>query len=50
MFSRKLLIVLAFTVFAGGLAGTTEPVKKHPPACYPCTGYCKTHPNDPRCN
>jgi hypothetical protein len=47
MFSKKLLLVLALTMFGGSLAGTVTAKKK---LCIPCTGYCKTHPNAPRCN
>jgi hypothetical protein len=47
MFSKKLLLVLALTMFSGSLAGTVTAKKK---LCIPCTGYCKTHPNAPRCN
>jgi hypothetical protein len=47
MFSKKLLLVLALTMFSGTLAGTITATKK---ICIPCTGYCKTHPNAPQCN
>jgi len=49
MSSKKLLLVLAFAMFTGSLAGniTATPKKK---LCIPCTAYCKTHPNSPRCN
>jgi hypothetical protein len=47
MFSKKLLLVLALTMFSGTVAGTMTATKK---ICIPCTGYCKTHPNAPQCN
>ena len=47
MFSKRLLIVLALTILSGTLAGSLAQQKKD---CIPCTAYCKTHPNAPRCN
>jgi len=49
MFSKRVLLVLALAMFSGSLAGTVTvtPKKK---LCIPCTPYCKTHPNAPRCN
>ncbi|HZE26576.1 MAG TPA: hypothetical protein VE083_04275 [Terriglobales bacterium] len=47
MFSKKLVLVLALTMLSGTLAGSMTTKKKD---CYPCKGYCKTHPNAPRCN
>jgi hypothetical protein len=47
MFSKKLLLLLAMTMVSGTLAGSMTTKKKD---CIPCTAYCKTHPNAPRCN
>jgi len=47
MLTKKLLLVLAVTMVSGTLAGSMKTTKKD---CIPCTGYCKTHPNAPRCN
>lgn len=49
MSSKRFLLVLAFAMFTGSLAGniTATPKKK---LCIPCTPYCKAHPNAPRCN
>ena len=49
MSSKRILLVFAFAMFTGSLAGniTATPKKK---LCIPCTPYCKTHPNAPRCN
>jgi hypothetical protein len=49
MSSNRFLLVLAFAMFTGSLAGniTATPKKK---LCIPCTPYCKAHPNAPRCN
>jgi hypothetical protein len=47
MFTKKLLLVLAVTMVSGTLAGSMKTTKKD---CIPCTAYCKTHPNAPRCN
>ena len=47
MFSKKIFVVMALMVFSVSLAASVASNKKD---CIPCTAYCKTHPNAPRCN
>jgi hypothetical protein len=48
MFQRKLMLLLALTLWGATLAGSATQGTK--PVCYPCNPYCKTHPHAPRCN
>jgi hypothetical protein len=53
-FSRSVLVlaVLALTGTLGArdAGSTTAALKPGTKLCIPCTNYCKTHPNAPRCN
>jgi hypothetical protein len=52
--SRYLLLVavvsLVGTLGAKDANSTTTVLKPGTKLCIPCTNYCKTHPNAPRCN
>ena len=51
--SRYLLLVAVFglvgTLGAKDADSTTTGLKPGTKLCIPCTAYCKTHPNAPRC-
>jgi hypothetical protein len=45
---KRWLMVLFLVAFAGNVTGSSIiPVTA---ACFPCKGYCKTHPSAPQCN
>jgi hypothetical protein len=46
MLRRKLVLILGLALLTGSLAAFSYAKK----ICIPCTSYCKTHPNSPRCN
>jgi hypothetical protein len=52
--TRSLLLIAVFGMLGSMNANTgnlnRETVLKNPSLCIPCTSYCKTHPNAPRCN
>jgi len=48
-------LLIAVLGMLGSMNAKTESVSKdtvlkNPSLCIPCTNYCKTHPNSPRCN
>lgn len=48
-----LVAVLGFAGNIGAKSNLSEQgvvLKPGTSLCIPCTGYCKTHPNSPRCN
>jgi len=52
--TRTLLLTAIFGMLGSMNANTVnvskDTVLKNPSLCIPCTQYCKTHPNAPRCN
>jgi len=52
--TRSLLLIAVFGMLGTMNAITTQPssetVVQKGSLCIPCTSYCHTHPNAPRCN
>ena len=46
--TKRSMLLLMLVMFVGTVAGKSI-LPKSPKLCIPCTGYCKTHPNSPRC-
>jgi hypothetical protein len=48
MSTKRSMLLLMLLMFVGTVAGKSI-LPKSPKLCIPCTNYCKTHPNSPRC-
>ena len=48
MSMKRSMLLLMLVMFVGTVAGKSI-LPKSPKLCIPCTNYCKTHPNSPRC-